>query len=84
MPGKTLDGWEFVERFGGHLIHIWQDPRTKQWTYGLVRLPEIGFMAGAAPWEDVGGDFELKEAAVEAARKEIVRRNQQRKGGGEP
>ena len=81
MSGKTLDGWEVAERFGGYLIHVWQDPRTKQWSYGLVRLPESGSIAGPAPWEDVGGDCESKEAAVEAARKEIVRREQQRKAG---
>ena len=82
MPGKTLDGWEFVERFGGYLIYVWQDPRAKQWTWGLVRMPETGSIAGAAPWEDVGDDYESREAALDAARKEIVLRNQQRTGGG--
>jgi hypothetical protein len=81
MAGKMLDGWEFARQCGGYHIHTWQNPRTKLWEYGLVSMPDKGAMARPGPWEDVGGDFESKEAAIKAAKEEIDRRSQQPKGG---
>ena len=82
MPGKTPDEWEIAERFAGHLIYVREDPRTKRWRYGLVPMPRAGHaLYTAHPSEDAGGEFTSKDEALHAATTEVIRRNQQRKGG---
>jgi hypothetical protein len=79
MPGKAFGGWELAERLGGWHVYVREDGRTKQWSYSLVRMPETSAMATAGPGENPVGDFDSKDAALDAARREIARREQQRR-----
>ncbi len=73
MTTQAMQDWRMVEVRGDYQIYVRQE-ETGGWAYSLVWMaapPSVSFQPG----EQAAGAFESEQAAHDAGRAEIARRN---------